>query len=110
MANKGSGVSRSLSRCLPRSRTWTSAGGSPMTPFVASDARIWPPCADSRYPRRSVDVEARQAVTDALGLARVQAHPNTYLRVVGPRLGCERALPGDGRSDRRLRAVEHDEE
>ena len=32
---------------------------------------------DSRYPGCPVDVEARQAVADALGLAGVQAHPHT---------------------------------
>ena len=65
---------------------------------------------DSRYPGCPVDVEARQAVADALGLAGVEAHPDTDLRVVRPRLGRERALSGHGRRDCGLRAVEHDEE
>ncbi len=52
-----SGRGKSLTRCLPRSRSSASGGNvSRMMPCVTSDSRIWPPCpaASSRAARLTV--------------------------------------------------------
>ncbi len=61
-------------------------------------------------PRRDDDVHADVPLVAELGLARVNADPETVRLVGGPRLGRERALDLRGGSDRITRTCEREED
>ncbi len=63
-----------------------------------------------RDPGGAVDVEARVVVATERPVSGVDAHPDADRGSVGPGLGRERTLGGDGAPDRVAGGPEHDEE
>ncbi len=88
-----------------RSKRRAGNGSAPAMSRVARVTTICSPCADRAHPGRDDDVHADVPLVAELGLARVNADPETVRLVRGPRLGRERALDlGGGGIASRARA------